>query len=612
MSSIFLTSNANAPSSQVVKSLKFTEDTMAERLLWNSLTGVVTRVDDLRLWGPASDNQSGVKVALGGRVAFDRALWRTAETLPFKGGLACRAILSEWLKNPGGIDAWLNGAFCAIIYDPRVHQLHVFTDRMGMFPVYLAEQGGFWLSSHPDVLADGLKEAGIPTEIDWTTIAEFLSTGSSVQPYTYYKAIRQMEAATHYIWNLNETASPPQSKSYWEPAYLHKMPKGTKESRIGDLAEAFKAAIHRRTYDFLGTTAVFLSGGADSRAMLFGVEQPQNVQCVTFFDEANAELETSRRLAEAAGARHHHWQRDFDYYGRTARDIVRISGGIWSFMDGHYLGFLDRITALNLGTVLTGCYADYMFKGLAFNGRYRTFLGKNIPLKELAPFNYEFYQPHLTLAKKWHSLVHERLDLRFTGCVSGQCPANPLAVEEKRLRPLSREPDSSGRAILWRTTPFDWAFGDNDVLKVYGQLSVEDKLNGIVFEKAVAKVVGKAGADIFNNNYRTCLGASEKRRKWQFLCGVAKRKLHRALGRHQESSGVATTGSWPDWSYYIAHSELISKLWMNPSHGEQELFLDFLGVDAWERATESWAHDPHFFIRLLTLRLWLDIRGYMV
>jgi len=612
MSSVFLTSHSGVTLADITQQLKFVDVSRAEVLAWEKLSGVITRVDDFKLWGPARDAQSGVCVALAGRVALDRRSWREAERLPFEGGLACRAILYEWLNNAEGIAPWLNGAFCVLIFDPRKRQLHVFTDRMGMHPIYTADQPDIWLCSHPDVLADGLYGVGSPPELDIDTVVEFLATGSSVQPFTYYKAIKQLEPGSHYVWNLAAPDASPAHKVYWEPGYLSLTPRGSSEQHAELLAEAFDTSIKKRTYDFLGRTGVFLSGGADSRAMLFGAEIPQAVQCMTFFDESNPELETSRLLAAAAGAPHQAWQRDFDYYGRTAKEIVRISGGIWSFMDGHYLGFLDRVQSLNLGVVLTGCYADYMFKGLAFNRRHRKLLGRNLPLKDLSPFAYEFYQPHIQLSRRWQNRVTRRLAERFEGCRQGEQPDNPLAVEERRLRPLSREPDSSGRAILWRTMPFDWVFGDNDVLNVYGCLSVEDKLNGIVFEKAVARVVGDAGAGIINNNYRTFLGVTERRRKWQFLRGVALRKFQKIVSSKQQNNGLATTGSWPNWSYYIAKSSVIASLWANPSKEEIDFFVDVLDANPWEQSLAEWGQQPLFFMRILTVRLWVEQRGFIL
>ena len=48
--------------------LGFTAGTRSFSLPWAEFNGLVTRVDDPAFWGPARDPESGVEVALGGRI----------------------------------------------------------------------------------------------------------------------------------------------------------------------------------------------------------------------------------------------------------------------------------------------------------------------------------------------------------------------------------------------------------------------------------------------------------------------------------------------------------------------------------------------------------------
>ena len=63
------------------------------------------------------------------------------------------------------------------------------------------------------------------------------------------------------------------------PHYLNSTPEGNIDDLAEELAYAFQHAVRKRTHDTLGINGVFLSGGADSRAMLFGTQQPDKVQC---------------------------------------------------------------------------------------------------------------------------------------------------------------------------------------------------------------------------------------------------------------------------------------------------------------------------------------------
>ncbi|MCI5160093.1 MAG: hypothetical protein D3906_17060, partial [Candidatus Electrothrix sp. AUS1_2] len=242
MSSLFLTSYQDAVRDAAARQLKFTEYTQEQRISWDSLNGVIARVDRMELWGPAADEHSGVCAALGGRVAFDRYLWEEAERLPYSGSLSCRLIIRKWLQDPDNLATWLNGAFCVAIYDRHAGELHVFTDRMGIFPIYVAEHPGILLCSHPDVLADTLDLAGLRNEPDLTTMAEFLATGTGTHPYTYYASVRQLDPASHYIWRINEELSRFSGKTYWRPAFLSAPAEGLDERRAQPLAEAFTSA----------------------------------------------------------------------------------------------------------------------------------------------------------------------------------------------------------------------------------------------------------------------------------------------------------------------------------------------------------------------------------
>jgi len=611
MSSLYIGLKFRQSSEKIAQLLKFTQTTKTEQLSWNQITGVVTRVDDMNIWGSATDPKTGIGVALGGRIALEKADWEQAKQLPYQGGLACQRIISAWLEYGNGIEQWLNGAFCVVIFEPRRHELHVITDRMGIFPLYMAKTPELRLCSHPDVLADTLQDEGIKTEIDWTTLAEFLATGNSVHPYTYYNNIQQLDAGTHYTWNLNDASQSVTFQEYWQPAYMTQQPNEQTTHLDEELAQAIKSAVRRRSHTFLGKTGVFLSGGADSRSLLFSAEKPNEVECITFFDEPNAELNTAHQLTKAAQATHHQWQRQFESYGQISNENIRISGGMWSIIDGHYLGFLKDFQKLKLGTVLTGCYADYMFKGLAFNRQHKTLFNRALPLYQFSPsFQYEFYSPHYSLSEKWQNKVNARLQERFNECTVGQPLKNPLILEEKRLRPISREADTCGRLVLWRTMPWDWVYSDSEVLDVYGRLPVSAKVNSIIFERAVAKITGKTGKKILNNNYGNRMGASETERVAWFLFGVLKRKINRFWNKKTIKESIVTTGSWPDWSYYLAHSEVIKELWGNPTSSEREFFMDVLGEDPWETSVQFWANkNPLVFCRLLTVHLWMRQRN---
>ena len=389
MSSLYISTGNVAEATQAAAKLCFTQaaKTFVEQV--GALALGVTRVDADALWSPARDARTGVFVALGGRLAFDEHEWAAAEKLPFTGGLACRIVLERFQKKPDTLAASLNGAGVVVIADPRNAELHVITDRLGVFPMYVADGDEPLLCSHPDVLADMLQARSGRVEFDALTAAEFLATGMSVQPFTYYKNIRMLEPASHYLWKLAGEKWIASHRTWWQPRYLTEPVCENEDELTTQLAEAFRRAVKRRTLARLGKPGVLLSGGADSRVCVFGAETPAAVSCYTLYDEPNEELATARRIAAAAGAQHTALQREPDYYALHADNSIRLVGGMWSLVDTHYTGMIPQLAAENLGTILTGCYADYMFKGLMFNRRHRLLFGRVLPLYDFAPFNFE-------------------------------------------------------------------------------------------------------------------------------------------------------------------------------------------------------------------------------
>ena len=452
------------------------------------------------------------------------------------------------------------------------------------------------------VLAD---QTGETHDLDLLSMAEVLSTGTATHPNTYYRDIEVMDPGCVYTWTAGD---PARKQTYWEPDY-----QGDGRARVKELGEelerALRGAVERRTLPSLGPTGVLLSGGADSRAVLYAACEPAAVTSITFYGTPNAELETARRLAERVGSKHIGLQREFEHYGLGAPQAVRVSGGMWNLLDAHYTGFIPQLRALGLDNLLTGCYADYFFKGLTSNRAYKTLFGKNLPLYNFAPFSHRWYAPHGPVAEKWRGPVRERLRSAYDGLdLADESDAGRWAIELRRMRPVAREADTAGRLLLQRTLPWDPLFADTKLIDVYQKVPPSLKLNGQVWENAVGRIC-RAGGDITNNNSLSRIGASQTEKTLAFLRGVAHRKV---FGRDVDGTpldGSVTRGSWPDFNHYIRHSKVMPGLWAEPSSEARDVLGDIVGVDPWSRPMEEWAKGGSLrFLRLVTLKLWLDQR----
>src|SRR5690606_31833649 len=106
---------------------------------------------------------------------------------------------------------------------------------------------------------------------------------------------------------------------------------------------------------------------------------------------------------------HHAWRRDPEYYGLTAYDTTAITGGTWACWHGHQTGFLNRIGESHFGTFLTGCYADWLFKGHGINKKSLTLFGKQLPINSLGTFQLQHDASHYQLRAHWDGRVLSRL-----------------------------------------------------------------------------------------------------------------------------------------------------------------------------------------------------------
>ncbi len=610
MSDVLLSWRSPVPESWGQR-LRFCSSAKSYSIDWAPWHGILIRVEprDER-WIPARDAQTGVAIAVVGRLAWDAQDWHAAAGLPDTGGSAARLLLDRWREGIAPFLLLLNGNAAVLVFDPGRRRLHLFTDRLGMVPLCVAGTTQPTLCSHPDVLADWLTARGNAVTLDETTLAEGIAAAVGVPPFTFYKEIQSLDPAAHYQFAWDEQTVRIEKTLYWTPSTEQQ--EAPESVWVERTVSALTQSVHRRTHDQAGKVGVFLSGGADSRALLYAAEHPQDLTTLTFADAPNPESAVAAQIARSVGARHELMLRDFDHYGASALESIRITGGYWSIKDNHFQGFLPALEAYHLDSLLTGSYADYLLKGLALNTMPLTIAGRSWPIGRLAPFSFEFYQLHSPIAPHWRSLVQERLEARFPVEVRER----PHLVEDLRLRPLWREADGIEPTWLQRMMPWDPPFSDRAIIELYDQLPRALKLNGRVFRQAVQRLASPLQRKIPDNNHGGPVDASPAcivaHVLWRRLQGKGRRRWRRWRGSPAETT-LAMSGSWPNFARYITDSRLIHALWANPSPRARECFTDILSEDPWARPMVAWAQSERkmqLFLRLLTFKLWFDLRRY--
>jgi asparagine synthase (glutamine-hydrolysing) len=583
--------------------LKFCDDTEVHSLERDSFSLVLARVDGFDLWGPFEHRSANgnTLVALAGRVAFEEHQWDAAAKVEGPGGLACKAIMEQYRR--GGIGALksLNGNFVVFVHDERAHKFHIITDRSGMFLAYRRGDSASprVFGSHPDVLAAVSQES---QNWDQTSLAEFLMTSRVSFPHTYYQNIRALAPGCVYSIDLGGDGANRESSTRYFQFDFKADPGATEQDLAKELAEAFGKAVRRRTLPLFGRTGIGLSGGLDSRAVLSAADPRCQIRAFTLFDEENAEFKVAQAIAHACQVEMLPLKRDFEYYGNSAELGVRVSGGTGCISCNHFLGVRERLKEAGITNLLTGCYCDYLFKGLAFNRR-EQWLSRT---EKLNSFSFEFYDSFHWLKTPARDEVMARLAAQFPEAAKGALSERDwLEVERKRTFPLAYEQDLAQRVIPQRLMPWYVPVVDNDVINVYLKMPPSSKLNGRAFRKMLTSVCPEQVRAIPDSNTNAAVGAS-----WPVYA------VHRCWSALQDrieetvTSRMTTRGSWPNWRHYLHHSTTIQSLWNRPNQTARELFTTILGKDPFATTIREHAdRDLVLFQRLLTQKLWLDQRG---
>lgn len=579
--------------------LKFYPDMTVEQFEDAELSVVSSSADDLSLWGGYAAGDGSVQVWLAGRIAMDPAEWESAKLVAGGGGLAGKAIWKRYVAGGAKAVADLSGNFVIVVYDKSRSMVHLVTDRWGLVPAFRLVDGldGLAYSSHPDALADAV---GDSKNWDMTSFAEFVLTARLTAPNSYYKRIKAMPIAS--ITTLRRVAP-----GKWVPetvGYVEYRSKPEPEGRLEDLADefaaAFRTAVSRRTFPMLGRSVIGLSGGLDSRTILCASEHRSSVLAFSCFDTENNEFQVAQSIAKAAGVQFLPFQRSMDYYGDSAAMGAKISGGMGCIASNHFLGFRDRLKELGTSNLITGCYCDYIFKGLALNKRVN-------PLttgESLGEFAMAYYAGHSTADTELARGVLGRLDALFPEELRKyDTDERVFEVERRRMLPLSYEEDNAERVIPQRVMGWYVPIADNGLLDVYFRMSCAMRMDRRLFGRMVQRVCGDVIANIPDANTGVAVSAS----LWREALASHWRKVGRVMKKLRPTQ--STSGSWLNWGYYASHSPKVKALWERPNPEAFEVFRAILGKERFSMDISSYrGSDVYVFLQLFTLKLWFDSR----
>ncbi len=292
-----------------------------------------------------------------------------------------------------------NGQFALALWDAPRQTLVLARDRLGVRPLYLAEQDGrLWFASEVKALFAGAP--ALARELDPAGLAETFTFWTPVAPQTVFRGIRELEPGhVRVVSPLGVTDRP-----FWTPSYPERREEvrpGTLDELAGQVRAALERAVRLRMLRADVPVGCYLSGGLDSSLVAALGRQVQGGRFCTFsvrFESAELdETPYQRELVARIGSDHRELvvaRRDVAeafpaVVAHAERPLLRTGPAPLFLLSG-------LVRQAGVKVVLTGEGADELFGGydLFREGKVRRFWGRQ-PASTCRPRLLERLYPYL-------------------------------------------------------------------------------------------------------------------------------------------------------------------------------------------------------------------------
>ena len=269
-----------------------------------------------------------------------------------------RAVLAACQNagDDGAFFASLNGSFLIVLYCPETRRLVIGNDRFASLAFYYSVDGArLDASLSAKALFDRRQRAGT-AKPDPDALFEFVYFRRLFGENTFDPGVRYLRSAS--FLTVGPDATSPAITTYWRPDYG--APRPSDRELPDRLATRLRHAVRIATSD-QPRTALLLSGGLDSRAILAAADAP--LPCITTALEPNNEVAVAAAVAAAAGASHRFIPRPAALYDDVLDDITALTGSMQIYGEAQFMGY-GAAVGPDVESLLIGLGFDIFFGGL--------------------------------------------------------------------------------------------------------------------------------------------------------------------------------------------------------------------------------------------------------
>ncbi|MBL0732040.1 MAG: asparagine synthase (glutamine-hydrolyzing), partial [Desulfosarcina sp.] len=257
---------------------------------------------------------------------------------------------------------YLRGMFAFAIWDARARRLFLARDRLGIKPLFYAEQNGkfYFASEMKAILAD----PDFSRDLDKTALAGYFSFSYIPAPLTIYAGIRKLLPGHTLTWDNGSI----RTNKYWDICFEPDRSR-SEESFIEDFMGMLQESVKMRLMSEVPLGA-FLSGGIDSSAIvalmsMSGNAGPVNTFCMGFGGNTGAYLD-ERGYAKMVAERYSTNHREYEIMPNPEGLLEKIVRSFDEpFADDSTIPsyFVCKMARENVTVALSGLGGDEAFGG---------------------------------------------------------------------------------------------------------------------------------------------------------------------------------------------------------------------------------------------------------